>query len=52
MSFKEWSAAQDAAGKSQADDKVKAAPATATPAVQPDQTPTKPAVQTPPATKL
>ena len=51
MSFKKWSAAQDAAGKSHADDKVEVAPATAKTTVLPDQAPAKPAVQTPPATK-
>ena len=51
MSFKEWSAAQDAAGKSPAGDKVKAAQAIEKPAVQPGQTPVKPAVQAPPASK-
>jgi hypothetical protein len=51
MSFKKWSVVQNATRKSQADDKVKAAPAIATPAVQPEQTPAKPVVQTPTATK-
>jgi hypothetical protein len=47
MSFKTWSAAQDAPGKSQANDKAKTAPAVAQPAAQPDKIPEKPVTQGP-----
>lgn len=51
MSFKTWSAAQDAPGKKQADDKATVAPAVAKPAAQPTELPEKSSVQGSPETK-
>ena len=51
MSFKTWSAAQDARGESQADDKAMPAPAVVEPTVQPDNMPDKSPIEAPPANK-
>ena len=51
MSFKTWSAAQDARGKNQADDKTKAAPTLAEPVAQPENMPEKSPIQPPPENK-
>lgn len=50
MSFKTWSAAQDAAGKVQADDKAEEAPTVAQPAAELDKTREGPLAQPAPAT--